>query len=152
VAEGMLWFPNLLLPDPSLFLPFMLSATLYTSASFCILYRMNAYSNQSVEVAVAVRVDNKAYGLRMSRSKKVLALAAGPATLQFPSVMSLYWISSGLCFVGSKFLFRRWMPWEEAAAPTKQTPTSEKQQFRGPTMQDLRNQEQKKKQKQKQKK
>lgn len=90
VAEGMLWFPNLLLPDTSLLLPFMLSATLLTYSCLFAVRIQNPFSNQDPEPGIVVCIKNKAYGLRLSRLQKVLALAAWPATFQFPSAVSLY--------------------------------------------------------------
>lgn len=145
VAEGMLWFPNLLLPDPSLLLPFMLSATLLTSAYYFPLVLRGISSDQILEHRIIVPFNQKAYGIGTRRLQQVLALAAGPATIQFPSAMTLYWISSGLCAIGSKQLLIWWMPMNNIAAPAKRTHPSAKQRFRGPTMQDLRAQNNKKK-------
>lgn len=125
----------------------MLSATLLTYSSLFGLRLQNLVTDQVTEPGILVRIMNKAYGVRLRSLQAVLALAAGPATLQFPSAMTLYWISSGLCAIGSKLLLIWWMPWEDKAAPTKRTLTSAKQQSRGPTMQKLRIQNDKKKQK-----
>ncbi len=159
VAEGMLWFPNLLLPDPSLLLPFMLSATLVTSANLFSQRVSSPASTRPREVVLSLPIRRKAYGLRLSRLRKLLALAAGPATLQFPSAMTLYWISSALCSIisllissflktfDSKYIYLSSMPSADPIARNRRTLPSAKQRFRGPTMQDLRNQNNKRTQK-----
>ncbi|KAH8589942.1 60Kd inner membrane protein-domain-containing protein [Bisporella sp. PMI_857] len=76
-TEGMLWFPNLLLPDPMLILPFVLSGVMFLNIA-----RGGLPANATV------------WQKRLDRTLKVVALAIGPVTLQVPSAMLVYWISS----------------------------------------------------------
>lgn len=94
--EGALWFQDLLVPDPLMILPFALSATLFMNIS---------YQTSQME-----GISESTWQRRLSRSTKVLALAAGPLTLQFPSVMLLYWISSSLFALGQLVLLKRYLP------------------------------------------
>lgn len=78
---GALWFPDLLVPDPQLVLPFMLSGVILLNLT-------NASARTGQEQTVWQR--------RIQRSLGVFALAIGPLTLQVPSAMLVYWISSSL--------------------------------------------------------
>lgn len=78
-TEGALWFPDLLVPDPQLILPFMLSGAVLLNLS-----SVKSGPNQAL------------WQKRVKRSMKVVALALGPLTLQLPSAMLIYWISSSL--------------------------------------------------------
>ena len=80
--EGALWFHNLLAPDPQLILPFLLSGILFG----------NIYRQGQVVNASGVPVGK--WGNRYSNSLKVVALAVGPLTLQVPTAMLVYWITS----------------------------------------------------------
>ena len=141
-VEGMLWFPNLQVADPNLILPFMLSATLFMCAR---------YGQGITPISLEPRVDlanEQAKDLNSSRLHKgrirrrrmaeVAALSAGPLTLQFPSAMLLYCISSGLCKITSLFLTRRWSLITSPKATMVSRPVVKKQQYRGPRMQELR--------------
>jgi mitochondrial inner membrane protein COX18 len=83
-TEGGLWFPNLLLPDPMLLLPFMLSASVFA----------NIFVQESRLHATGA--ERGKWSLRFSRSMKLLALAIGPLTIQLPAAMHVYWLSSSL--------------------------------------------------------
>ena len=101
--EGMLWFPNLSLPDASLILPFLLTATLFTRHHMGygnIESKNRDRFNESTNTLVARR------NLRMDRVRLIPFLAARPATFQFPSAMLLYWISSNISVIGVGFLYR----------------------------------------------
>jgi len=76
-TEGMLWFPDLMLSDPKLILPFILSGTIY----------LNITRGSSKTIVTPWR-------RRIDRSLKLVALAIGPLTLNVPSGMLLYWIAS----------------------------------------------------------
>jgi inner membrane protein COX18 len=78
---GALWFPDLLVPDPQLILPFMLSGVILLNLT-------SASARGSGEQTVWQR--------RIQRSLGLFALAIGPLTLQVPSAMLVYWISSSL--------------------------------------------------------
>ncbi|KAL3420526.1 hypothetical protein PVAG01_06971 [Phlyctema vagabunda] len=104
-TEGMLWFPNLLLPDPQLVLPFMLSGL--------ILLNMSGKGN----------VNAALWQTRLSRGLKIGALAIGPLTLHVPSAILVYWISStGLGLMQSKAL-SVFMPLQPPVAPCVEKPS-----------------------------
>ena len=142
-AEGALWFSNLQQADPYLILPFVLSATLFIRAR---------HSYGSIRVIFEPKMEdrNRAHAtgseiqhlpknsLRRQRIAEVFALAAGPATLQFPSAMLLYWITHSVCEILLAFLLQHWAPLTVPAAPLPVRPDIQKQQYRGPRMQDLR--------------
>ena len=126
--EGMLWFPDLLLPDPALILPFLLSGVLF-------------FSRGTISFANPIRPHSpSSWGrnIRIQRASMMLALAAGPATLQFPTAMLLYACSYGTCSVIVKYTMRWLKPF--AFTETKNPSDTKKQQYRGPTMGDVRKQ------------
>ena len=108
-TEGALWFPDLLLPDPALVLPFMLSGCLFANI---IVHDRGP--------AVAGLTPSK-WQLRFRRSLKVVALAIGPATLGVPSAMLVYWISSSLCALGQNVFLERYLPGKAVVQPCKPT-------------------------------
>lgn len=142
-AEGPLWFSNLQQADPYLILPFILSATLFIRAR-------HGYGSIRVIFEPKMEDRNRAHGteseinhlpnnsLRRQRIAEVFALAAGPATLQFPSAMLLYWITHSVSEIMFAFLLQHWAPLTVPAAPLPVRPDVQKQQYRGPRMQDLR--------------
>jgi mitochondrial inner membrane protein COX18 len=77
-TEGMLWFPNLMVPDPTLTLPFILSGVML--------------GNILIGSTPTKRVGR--FQQRLRRLLIVVALAIGPLTLQLPAGLLLYWISS----------------------------------------------------------
>lgn len=81
-TEGALWFTDLLVPDPQLILPFLLSGTLFVN----IYYQTNFIH--------AKGITQTKWNRRLTNSLKLVALAVGPLTLQVPSAMLVYWISS----------------------------------------------------------
>ena len=141
-AEGVLWFTNLQSADPYLILPFILSA---------MLFRRARYGGGSIDVVFKPRLEDIAKEhakdpetpnlrkkeLRRQRIAEVLALATGPATLQFPSAMLLYWIITIAAQDGAVFELRRWIPIRDHRTPLPLRPDVKKQQYRGPRMQDL---------------
>ena len=91
-SEGMLWFPDLLVPDPMLVLPFMLSGVVYMSLA-----------NSTAK--------NPTKGQRrLMNALKIVALAMGPLTLQMPSAMLVYWISSSGFALAQARILDRLMP------------------------------------------
>lgn len=95
-TEGALWFPNLLVPDPLLILPFALSGAIF----------LNIYY-QSI---LAKRATESKWQARIQNIFKIMALAVGPLTLQVPSGILIYWISSSLCAVASTMALEAYMP------------------------------------------
>ena len=143
-TEGMLWFDDLTIPDPSLILPFALSGIMFVMFSS----RRGADGFHSAPGSTIKHAYQAfSWSERKRRILKVGALVAGPATLIFPSAMLLYWISSSLAavIVGSlppiRFIWVRKAPGEDKVKP-KSKPKM--QEFRGPTMKDLRSQKKKK--------
>ncbi|KAI9658542.1 MAG: hypothetical protein M1829_006768 [Trizodia sp. TS-e1964] len=93
-TEGALWFPDLLVPDPQLVLPFVLSASLMASASMSL--------RRGKKEGVLQR--------RVRRSLMTLALVAVPFTMQVPAAMMVYWISTVWVALGHNLLLDRFMP------------------------------------------
>lgn len=143
-TEGMLWFDDLTIPDPSLILPFALSGIMFVMYS-----SRRGTSDFRSAPGSPIKHAYQAFSLseRKRRILKVGALVAGPATLMFPSAMLLYWISSSLAAVIVGSLSRKWVIWvRKAPGEDKVKPKSKSkmQEFRGPTMKDLRSQKKKK--------
>ena len=106
-TEGALWFPDLLVPDPMLILPFTLSASLFAS----ILY----YERRARAAGIPLSV----WRIRLQRIIKIVALAMGPATLGMPSGILVYWISSSLCNLAQSVFHERYIPTTAAIQPCK---------------------------------
>ncbi|SLM40849.1 Membrane insertase OXA1/ALB3/YidC [Lasallia pustulata] len=106
--EGGLWFPDLLAPDPSLVLPFLLSGSLFA----------NAHYQGRAKAGVTLGKRSR----RITNILKILALAIGPATLQVPSAMLVYWISSSLFALGQTFLLEWYYPHQVPVTPCKPKP------------------------------
>jgi inner membrane protein COX18 len=96
-TEGALWFPNLLLPDPHLLLPFILSGTLFLN--------IHLTTRRSPLAPAATPFQR-----RLTTTLKVVALAIGPATLNVPAGMLVYWTSSALFALGIGRGLDVWMP------------------------------------------
>lgn len=94
--EGGLWFPDLHVSDPLLLLPFILSGSML--ANIYVSKPSMAGKKESV------------YQRRLTKSLKIFALLAGPATLQVPSAMLVYWISSSMFALGQNLLLDMFMP------------------------------------------
>ena len=142
-TEGVLWFTDLSRADPYLILPFILSATLlirarrgYGSINVVFEPRMEDIAKEHAKDPKTPSFRKKK--LRRQRIAEVLALAAGPATLQFPSAMLLYWITTNVYEVSTALLLQKWMPARAHRTPLTLRPDVKKQQYRGPRMQDLR--------------
>ena len=106
-TEGALWFPDLLVPDPMLILPFTLSASLFATILF--------YDQRTRAAGLPL----SKWQIRLQRIVKILALAIGPATLAMPSGMLLYWISSSLCAFGQNVFLEWYIPTKAVVGPCK---------------------------------
>ena len=144
-TEGALWFSNLQQADPYLILPFILSATLFIRAqrgygSIRIMFERKMEDRDKAYAIEPHRYDPDLPNnfLRCKRMAELFALAAGPATLQFPSAMLLYWITHSVCELMTAVFLRHWGPIIRPRAPVTVRPNVQKQRFRGPKMQDLR--------------
>jgi inner membrane protein COX18 len=93
--EGMLWFQNLLLPDPTGALPFVVSALMFT----------NIYiTKNSVD-------DVRSWSLLIRRSLLGVSLLIGPLCQAMPAALMLYWTSS----TSSVMLWNAWLDWKYPA-------------------------------------
>ena len=81
-TEGALWFPDLLMPDPQLLLPVALSISIFANIQYQVAHSRSIGAPQST------------WSVRLVNISRVLALAIGPLTLQVPSAMLIYWLSS----------------------------------------------------------
>ncbi|KAI4184216.1 MAG: hypothetical protein L6R41_004898 [Letrouitia leprolyta] len=91
-TEGALWFPDLLVPDPHLILPFILSATMFAN----ITYQERIAKKGSLTLGTFQR--------RLGNSFKIVVLAVGPLTLAVPSAIHVYWISSSAFALANNIL------------------------------------------------
>ena len=144
-TEGALWFSNLQQADPYLILPFILSATLFIRAQpgydyFRIMFERKPEDRDkahAMEPDVPV-VDLPSNLHSRKRMIQLFALAAGPATLHFPSAMLLYWITHSVGELMTTVLLRHRASTIGPQAPVTLRSDVQKQRFRGPKMQDLR--------------
>ena len=93
-TEGALWFQDLLLPDPQMILPFMLSGT--------ILLNLTHAAPRGMKMSTFQR--------RLSNSLKIVGLVIGPLILHVPSAMLVYWISSSMLAYTQALVLDRVMP------------------------------------------
>jgi inner membrane protein COX18 len=98
-TEGALWFPDLLAADPQMVLPFMLSGAILLNLS-------NSPGNSL-------------WQRRLKRTLGIVGLAMGPLTLQFPSAMLIYWISSSMLAYMQAAVLDRVMPIKTPVMPCK---------------------------------
>lgn len=146
-TEGMLWFDNLMIPDPLSILPFILSGLLYVMYSTRKgIIDFQPPPGSTSEQLILVRSVNEL----KARNLKVAALLIGPATLMFPSAMLLYWFSSSLAAVTLQYLFKRWLRRSRILniRVSKSPDSNEKPQtqpYRPPTMKELKAQKRKNK-------
>ncbi|MCJ1403482.1 hypothetical protein MMC11_006705 [Xylographa trunciseda] len=104
--EGALWFPDLLVPDPMLILPFALSACFFATIV-----------QQDRRILNRFGVLTK-WQTRRSRISKLVVLAIGPLTLHLPSAMLVYWMASSLTVLGQNILLDTILPIPTVAVPT----------------------------------
>ncbi|KAE8448891.1 hypothetical protein EG329_008687 [Mollisiaceae sp. DMI_Dod_QoI] len=91
-TEGILWFPDLLIADPQLVLPFVLSGAIL----------LNVFGGTRRQDIALPK-----WHLRMKRGIGLVALLIGPIMLHVPSALLLYWISSSsLAFLQAAMLER----------------------------------------------
>ncbi|CCU74463.1 unnamed protein product [Blumeria hordei] len=94
-TEGMLWFQNLLLADPQMVLPFLLSGTML----------LNIFATQNLQTTRQGR-----WQVIIRRCMGVVALCAGPMLMHIPCVLLLYWISNSLLNFVQYWLIARMIP------------------------------------------
>ena len=107
-TEGALWFPDLLVPDPQLILPFLLSGVLFSNIFFHETVARKSSSSPPSNFQRWLR-----------NVLKAVAITMGPLTLQVPSAMLVYWISSSLCALGQNVFLEWYMPHPKAVVPCK---------------------------------
>ncbi|KUJ06604.1 uncharacterized protein LY89DRAFT_565026, partial [Mollisia scopiformis] len=101
--EGMLWFPDLLVADPQLVLPFILSGTIL----------LNVFGGGIKGQDLAL----PKWQVRLKRNMGLVALCIGPIMIHVPSALVLYWLSSsGFAFLQASIL-ERVMPIKSAPKP-----------------------------------
>lgn len=96
-TEGMLWFSDLSAPDPMLLLPFILSGSM--------LLNLMPSSRKALHGTTQTPLAR-----RLTNILRVVALLIGPMTLQMPSAMLLYWISSSLMAFVQSIIISKVMP------------------------------------------
>lgn len=96
---GALWFPDLLVADPQMILPFVLSGAIL----------LNLYNAPG----------NSIWQKRLKRSLGLVGLAIGPLTLQVPSAMLVYWISSSMMAHMQAAVLNKVMPVKPPVTPCK---------------------------------
>ncbi|KAH6639751.1 membrane insertase OXA1/ALB3/YidC [Boeremia exigua] len=101
-TEGILWFPNLILPDP--FLPFIVSALMFS----------NIYFSRNAAAATG-----KNWPTALRRLLLGVSLLIGPLCQNLPSGLMLYWAGS----TSSVMLWNKWLDWKYPA-PTDFTACS----------------------------
>jgi inner membrane protein COX18 len=94
-TEGMLWFQNLLVPDPTGALPFMVSGLMFA----------NIYTTKNT-------VENDAkWPNRIRKTLLGIALLIGPLCQNLPAAIILYWAGS----TSSVMLWNAWLDWKYPA-------------------------------------
>ncbi|KAL8715314.1 MAG: hypothetical protein Q9225_006421 [Loekoesia sp. 1 TL-2023] len=106
-SEGALWFPDLLIPDPHVILPFILSATMFANIS----YQERTRKRTGWKLG--------AFQRRMGNAIKIVVLAVGPLTLAMPSAIHIYWISSSAFALANNILLDRYLPFSKTVQPSK---------------------------------
>lgn len=111
---GCLWFPNLLVPDPYHILPFAISALLFThmipdtTAERRDLFGLKPLATKGNTMAVGG--GRSGMWRAFQRSLLVMALAIGPATMDMPAALHLYWMASVGCSLMVTKGVKRLMP------------------------------------------
>ncbi|KKY23395.1 putative membrane insertion protein [Diplodia seriata] len=106
-TEGMLWFPNLMVPDPLMILPFAVSGLTIAS-----LYAGSRAPNKTKE---------KPAHTILKRVMMTFALAIGPLTLNMPAGILLYWSASTVCAFLTHVLLDMFRPIRMPPKPCKRT-------------------------------
>ncbi|CZR69367.1 related to COX18 Protein required for activity of mitochondrial cytochrome oxidase [Phialocephala subalpina] len=94
-TEGMLWFPDLLVADPQLVLPFVLSGTILWNV-------FGGTKGQDLALP--------SWHMRMKRGIGFVGLLIGPIMLHVPSALLVYWISSSSLALLQAMILERVMP------------------------------------------
>lgn len=92
--EGMLWFPDLLVPDPSGVLPFIASGIMF----------MNIYTTKN---AAGATESPSRFHRNLRRTLLLLSLSIGPLCQNLPAALMLYWASSSAAVMS----WNVWLDW-----------------------------------------
>lgn len=98
---GCLWFPDLLVPDPTHILPFALSAVMVAN----ILPR----TREGLRMVLGMESPGNVQkgSPRLTRVLLVMAVAVGPITIDLPAALHLYWLStSTIAFIQNELINR----------------------------------------------
>lgn len=105
-TEGALWFPDLLVADPYLILPFALSGAIL----------LNIFGRTSARQEGVILGK---WQLRLKRIMGTVALLIGPLMLHLPSGMLVYWISSTTMAYLQAIVLDKFMPIDRSNIPKK---------------------------------
>ncbi|KAL2024286.1 hypothetical protein VTK56DRAFT_8768 [Thermocarpiscus australiensis] len=116
VTGGCLWFPDLTAADPYCILPFALSGILVLNTW----PRTGAAQLFGLTSKSPVMPAEYKWSLRLQRALLVVAMAIGPATMDLPAALHLYWLSSAtLTYVQTELIARWLMPLPKPVHPAK---------------------------------
>ncbi|KAK3955509.1 hypothetical protein QBC32DRAFT_333339 [Pseudoneurospora amorphoporcata] len=127
--EGCLWFPDLMAADPLHILPFILSFTMFVNVMPRNLEGWLRLLNPGTdtdwlspsnigEQASQIKLQ-KSVGLRMQRALLLLTLAVGPATVNLPAALHLYWIATSVTSNAITSVVAAKMPLPPSLGPAK---------------------------------
>lgn len=99
--EGLLWFPDLMVPDPTGVLPYIVSGVMFANIYVTSNMTMGNLANQTV------------LSKRLRRIMLMVTLSVGPLCQMIPSCMLLYWASSSL----SAMVWNFYLDWRYPLLP-----------------------------------
>jgi len=105
---GCLWFPDLLVADPWHILPFALSAVMV--ANVLPTTQTGLRRLLGVEQDHTTSVVGFKFRQQFARVLLIMALAIGPATIDMPAALHLYWLSTSAITLIQSALIRKLMP------------------------------------------
>ncbi|EKG21849.1 Membrane insertion protein OxaA/YidC [Macrophomina phaseolina MS6] len=106
-TEGALWFPNLMLADPNMILPFVVSGL-----TMATLHRGSKPPQEGKE---------RPAGIILRRILMTGALAIGPLTLHMPTAILLYWSASTTCAYISHLILDKYYPLDMPPKPCRRS-------------------------------
>ncbi|KAL2179808.1 uncharacterized protein P884DRAFT_256041 [Thermothelomyces heterothallicus CBS 202.75] len=119
ITGGCLWFPDLTVADPYHILPFALSAILVINTLPKSQAGLRAlFGLDKTPEAIAAYQEIK-WRLRLQRGLLIVALAAGPLTMNLPAALHLYWVSSATMTLAQTAIISRAIPLPRQVPPAK---------------------------------
>lgn len=106
-TEGILWFPNLLVPDPQMYLPWVLMSSIMANLQ---LAKMHAGMDGA---------DLTRFRTAVHRTLMMLSVAIAFVTVELPAAILIYWCSSSGGAIVQSLLLRRFMPMPKLAKPCR---------------------------------